>query len=157
MHRRDLSFKIGDQVLLSTSNLRTVSGLQPRWIGPYKITNIPNPVAVKLDLPATFRLHTSFHVSQLRHFKTSQLYHDRQNHRPPPLQVSSGTEHEFEVERIIGHREIQAEQGRTTITQYLIKWLGYPMYECTWEPLKHLKNSARFLKQYQQMQTEANS
>ena len=155
VHRRDLSFKVGDQVLLNTSNLRTVSGLQPRWIGPFTITNILNPVAVKLDLPATFKLHKSFHVSQLRQFKTSQLYHDRQNHRPPPLQVSSSTEHEYEVERIIGHRRIQ--KGRTATTQYLIKWLGYPMYECTWEPLKHLKNSARFLKQYQQMQTEADS
>ncbi len=84
--RRDISFQIGDQVLLSTSNLRTVTGLQPRWIGPFPVKSIINPVAVQLDLPKAFRMHASFHVSQIRHYKTSARYPDRIVNRPPPVQ-----------------------------------------------------------------------
>ncbi len=55
--RRDISFRIGDQGLLSTSNLRTVSGLQPGWFGAFPVKSIINPVAVQLDLPQAFRMH----------------------------------------------------------------------------------------------------
>jgi hypothetical protein len=39
---------------------------------------------------------------------------------------------QYIVERIIGKREV----GK--ITQYCIKWEGFPIEQATWEPLEHL-------------------
>ena len=155
--RRDHHFNVGDQVLLSTSNLRTVTGLQPRWIGPFSVKSIINPVAVQLDLPRSFRMHASFHVSQLRQYQTSSKFPDRIINRPPPVQPDAEThEPEWEVEKIMGHRKVL--RGRAAgSTQYLIKWQGYPMYDSTWEPLRNLGNAQIKLAEYRQMQNQAES
>ena len=146
--RRDIGFQIGDQVLLSTSNLRTVTGLQPRWIGPFPVKSIINPVAVQLDLPKTFRMYSSFHVSQIKHYKTSIRYPDRNVNRPPPVSADSASpEPEYEVERILAHRKVLKDRAAGSI-QYLVKWVGYPMYDCTWEPRWHLANAQERLAEY---------
>jgi hypothetical protein len=49
---------------------------------------------------------------------------------------------EHEVEAIIAHRK----QGQHF--KYLIKWLGYPTSENTWEPESNLKHSAMLLSTY---------
>ena len=41
---------------VSTSNLRSVPGLQPRWIGPFSVSSIINPVAVQMELPLVERV-----------------------------------------------------------------------------------------------------
>ncbi len=89
--RCDISFQIGDQVLLLTSNLRTVSGLQPQWIGPFPVKTIINPVAVQLDLPKAFRMRASFHVSQIRHYNTLARYLDCIINHPPPVSAESAS------------------------------------------------------------------
>ena len=40
----------------------------------------------------------------------------------------------YEVEKIIKRRR---QHGQF---EYLVKWLGYPLYECTWEPLVNLSD-----------------
>ena len=137
--RRDLSFKIGDDVLLSTGNLKSVTGLQPRWIGPSKSAKILNPVAVKLDLPRTFRMHKSFHVSQLRPYKRSRMFSQRLDHRPPPVHAATDTDDPiYEVESIIGHRKVP--QGRAAGTSSI--WSSgkaTPCFEATWEPPRNVE------------------
>ena len=71
-NRPVLELKPGDQVFLSTKNLRhpagTVPKLSARRIGPFKVTEIINPVAVRIDLsrhPNLRRVHNVFHVSLL--------------------------------------------------------------------------------------------
>ncbi len=44
-------------------------------------------------------------------------------------------ESEFEVECIVGYRVVY---GRIA---YLVKWMGYPASENTWEPPHHLTNA----------------
>ena len=62
-HHRDVSFQIGDRVLLSTKNLRLASlalqpsrKFQPRYVGPFTITDQVSPAAFRLELPSTYRL-----------------------------------------------------------------------------------------------------
>ena len=46
---------------------------------------------------------------------------------------------EFEVERVLDHRRVHC--GRVWVDEYLIKWVGYGLFEATWEPSAHLANA----------------
>ena len=66
--RRTEDDKVGDDVVLSTANLRTYcphipQKIKARWIGPLHIIKAVSPVAVGLDLPPDWRIHLIFHVS----------------------------------------------------------------------------------------------
>lgn len=157
LRRRDLSISVDDQVLLSTQNLRSITGLQPRWIGPFRVSQIINPVAVKLDLPRAFRMHRTFHVSQLKHYAASVTFPNRRDFRPPPVQPATDTDEPiFEVEAIVGHRKIERGRAAGTI-QYLVKWKGYPMYEATWEPIRNLGNALEAMRDYKATQQFSDS
>ncbi len=55
--RREISFDVGTQVLLNTSNIKLkmpgARKLLPRWIGPFKVLKKVGKVAYKLELPET--------------------------------------------------------------------------------------------------------
>src|SRR5215216_492461 len=74
--RRDVSFQVGDQVLLSANHINLASQalcptkkLQHQFLGPYNITQKVSPVAYKLDLPDSLQIHLVFHVSLLHPYK----------------------------------------------------------------------------------------
>ena len=46
---------------------------------------------------------------------------------------------EFEVERVLDHRRVH--RGCVWVDEYLIKWVGYGLFEATWEPSAHLANA----------------
>ena len=64
--RKELTLKVGAQVLLNTRNIRwkgpTTPKLMPRWIGPFSVVKAVGPLAYKLDLPKNMRIHSVFHV-----------------------------------------------------------------------------------------------
>ena len=77
--RRPLTFAVGDQVLLSSAHITLASQaarpsrkLQPRFIGPYRILQQVSPVAYKLELPESLKVHPVFHVSLLRPYEDPQ-------------------------------------------------------------------------------------
>ena len=45
----------------------------------------------------------------------------------------------FEVERVLDHRRVH--RGHVWVDEYLIKWVGYGLFEATWEPSAHLANA----------------
>lgn len=49
--------------------------------------------------------------------------------------TDEGGHREYEVERIDGERQIGG------LTEFLVKWKGYPAEERTWEPMAHLDHS----------------
>lgn len=55
---------------VSTANLRLpgqlTRKLAPKWIGPYQVVQVVNPVAYKVELPESYRIHPVFHVSMLK-------------------------------------------------------------------------------------------
>ena len=48
----------------------------------------------------------------------------------------------YEVEKIITRKS----KGKNTL--YLIKWLGYPITDCTWEPISHLDKVKTLVEQF---------
>jgi hypothetical protein len=138
--RSDIRFKTGDLVMLSTKNLklkRPSAKLDHKFLGPFPIDAIINPVAVRLSLPPSMtRLHTVFHVSLL------EPYHGPLSHNRPPEPVLIDDELEYEVERLLDRR------GTGQHRQYLVKWTGYPIWEATWEPLDNLHHTKDLVDAY---------
>ena len=74
-HRRDHEFQVGEWVLVklwpycqSTTSGAVHSKLARRFYGPFQITKRMGPVAYKLALPETSRIHPMFHCSNLKPF-----------------------------------------------------------------------------------------
>lgn len=108
--------------------------LAEKRIGPYEITEVISPNAVKLKLPKTIRIHPVVNVSRIRPYNPSRI----PNHRTPPSPpVEIDGEFEFEVEQILDSR---LSRGRL---EYLVKWQNYTEEHNTWEPESNVKNAPR--------------
>jgi hypothetical protein len=138
--RKEISFAVGDQVLLATTNIQPKAGtrkLYPRWLGPFKVTRIVNDVAYQLELPPSIRIHNVFHVSLLKPYKTDGSV------QPPPPPVAIDGHLEWEVEDLLGVRQVKA--GTKFRQEFLVKWKGFGHEHCTWEPETNLTNCSAIL------------
>ena len=153
-HRLDVSYKVGDLVLLSTVNLNKHSHsrkLYPKYLGPFPITKKVNDVAYKLQLPSHMTIHPVFHVNLLKGYIHGKMQMPPQ----PPLPEVIDGHMEWEVYRILSHQDIPYSSGAQLQAkkngkilgkpllkrEYLVHWAGYPISEATWEPASHLRNS----------------
>ena len=59
------------------------------------------------------------------------------NYSHPPPKIIGDEEEHYEVEKILQSHLTPNKKG----IQYLVKWLGYPDSENSWEPASNLKNS----------------
>eukprot|EP00955_Chlamydomonas_euryale_P027654 291814-Chlamydomonas_euryale.AAC.1 len=74
VHRRQVTFHVGDKILLSTENLELrppgvdrAKKLLPKFVGPFTVTAVVGKGAYRLDLPRTLsRLHNVFNVCLLK-------------------------------------------------------------------------------------------
>jgi Chromo (CHRromatin Organisation MOdifier) domain len=83
-------------------------------------------VAYKLALPSHWKIHNVFYTDLLTPYKETDAHGP--NFTSPPSEIIEG-EPEHEVERILAsHRS-----GRHRKLQYLVKWLGYPSSENSWQ------------------------
>ena len=135
--RRDARFAVGEEVLLSTRNLKLPawlsSKLSAKFSGPFPIVRSINDVAYELELPATVRVHPVFHVSLLKKFK-KPLERGRYT-RPGPVFADSQGRKYYRLETIVAKRRTgQPRRGRRATYEYLVKWEGWPAEENTWEP-----------------------
>ena len=76
--RREEEFEVSDEVLLSTENLQLPNPKSctpkflPKYIGPFPVIQRFGKVNYKLQLPATFDIHDTFHVDRLRRFNSTE-------------------------------------------------------------------------------------
>jgi hypothetical protein len=105
--------------------------LAPRRYGPFKVIQKVSPVAYRLKLPNTMKIHNVFHIDLLVPYMETEAYGE--SFPQPPPEIVEGEE-EYEVEEIIADRQT----GRKRKKQYLVKWKGYPMSENSWVDEKDL-------------------
>ena len=142
LKRRDHDYKVGDLVWLSKKNLgikERSRKLSSKAVGPFKIIEEINSVAFKLELPEHFRIHPVFHVSLFKPYHENQIP-GRIQPGPDPEIVNE--EEEFHVEKIL------AKRTKDGITQFLVKWEGYPDDENTWEPREMLTHCTTLLHEF---------
>jgi len=81
---RPVSYEVGDWALLrlrqrvpSSLPQSTTGKLKARFLGPYRVVELINDVAVRLELPPQARIHDVFHVGTLKKFVGTrhQLHH----------------------------------------------------------------------------------
>jgi hypothetical protein len=142
--REPRQLQVNQKVWLEARNLHVnvpSKKLAPRRYGPFDVIQKVSPVAYRLKLPPSMRIHDVFHVDLLN------PYHETTSYGPayttPPPELIDGEE-EYEVEEIISDRT----HGRNRSKQYLVKWLGYPSSENSWVNAKDL-HSPELLAQYE--------
>src|SRR5216683_3418345 len=97
-------------------------------------------VTYRLTLPHSWTIHPMFHTSLLTPYSKTKEHGENYSRPPPDLM---GDAEQYKVEAICSHRP----QGRKRQLQYLVKWLGYPKSDNTWEPAGHLQTPV-LLKEY---------
>lgn len=150
-HAPPPEFKVGDQAYINIAK-KDESGyhmagvncqkLAPRRIGPYTVLEIlAGGRAVKLELPPSSSIWPIISCIHLEKVPPNV----RGPTQPPPVEIQDGeaSHQEFEVEQIIQRRT------RNNTIQYLVKWVGYPFEQATWEPRAHLDNAAELIAQYE--------
>ena len=136
-HRSDApAYAIGDQVWLSTDNLRLPRAsrkLLERWLGPYTITKLVGSNAVELCLPCSMRIHPIVNVSCVKPYR--ERLPGQPVTAPGPSNVTEDRDEEYKVERIVDSRY------KGTHLEYLVHWKGWSDSDQTWEPVSNLGNA----------------
>ena len=130
-------YSVGDKVLLNTKYLPIrytgTPKFLPRYVGPFTIKERIGQVAYRLEIPVNYKIHPVFHVSLL------EPYREDGRCQPPPLPIVVDGALEYEIERILSHRQVK--QGKRVRFDYLVAWQGYGPEHNSWEPQKDLDDT----------------
>jgi hypothetical protein len=141
--RRDVTFAVGDRVLLSAAHVRTVlptsatAKLTHRFLGPFRVVAVIDDLAYKLALPATYRMHPVIHISHLKQFYDgeSQFEWRPEYAKAPPVDVIDGEQH-VHVQSFLDFR---VQKSTTKIPAHLQFYVQFTDREKMWRPAADLK------------------
>ena len=134
-------YKVGDKVWLSAKDLKLnhpARKLSEQQLGLFKIIKVVSPNAMKLKLPASYKIHDVINVSRLRLYKEPTA--GQRTMPPEPVEVEG--QPEYEVEEVLDSR---LKKGKL---EYLVKWSGYTDEYNTWEPVSNLENSKEAIEDF---------
>ena len=135
-------------ISLDTQTKRSSKKLQPKYIEPYKVSEVILPVTYKLKLPDNLKIHPVFHISLLKkYYENTEEFPGRVVKPPPPIIVKD--QEEFEVKKILDQRIHR--KGRGSVKEYLVHWKGYSTYDATWESEDNLQNAQEAIQEFQDM------
>jgi hypothetical protein len=140
-HRKLHTFSAGDRVWLSTAhlNLKVKSRkLQPRYVGPFTIEKVINPVAYRLILPTNMKCHNVFHVSELAPVNPNTRF------GPEPTTYDVDGDTEYLVDAILDHRirQRRTKHTHTAYYEYLTSWVGYGPEANEWLTESHFAGAS---------------
>ena len=127
---RDISYKVGDLVLLSIRNLRMkgIPGkLQRKFVGPFRVIETTGQQAYRPSLPNDWKIYPVFHVSLLKDWRTADL---QEGQSVPADDVPDVEEPYYEIEKILRWRK--SKRNKKILKEYLVLWKGYPIEEASW-------------------------
>ena len=109
------AYAVGDFVFVSNQPFASIK-TDPKWLGPFRIDRILNPLTVMLDLPAHWGTHRAWHVSHLKPAPAGL----RRSIRfalvsSPPLQL----------ETIVSHRRGRGRNNILLTVKYVDRPLGF--------------------------------
>ena len=136
---RDISYSVGDRVLLNTVNLsfkNCPKKLQRRYCGPFEIVERVGRLAYRLDLPTDWVIHPVFHVSLLRPWRVSSFVQDDDDQPGLELDINEPT---WDVERLLRWRIRRV--GNSPVREYLVMWSDRPLHEATWVAASDFESS----------------
>ena len=127
---RPVSYQVGDWALLrlhqhpaASLPSTTMGKLKPRFVGPYRVIEVINDVAVRLELPPAARLHDVFHVGVLKKFVGAP---------PATLPALPPIHHGAVVPEPLRVERARLARG---VRQILVHWRGELPESATWEDL----------------------
>jgi hypothetical protein len=142
--RREVTFSVGDKVLLSARNLnlRTAGSrkLRAKYPPLFTITALIGKAAVKLNIPETLPIHPVFHVSLVK------PYHEGLHTVPLP-DAWDGASPLLQAEAILSHRHVRVHPDVPEQLQFKVKWAGLPT-KPTWTSAEDLNGCTDLIDTY---------
>jgi hypothetical protein len=119
--------------------------LLPKWIGPFKVVQVVEPVACKLKMNPGWRVHPVFHVSLLEPCRESGQVQPP----PPPIEMEGALK--YEVESILEHRFWSTRNPKAF---YKVVWKDYGIEHNSWKPESNVVTAPDMLADYWIRQAE---
>nr|VVV74203.1 unnamed protein product [Nymphaea colorata] len=124
-----MEFRVDDQVLVKLYPDRTGifrgrhKSLIRKYEGPFTVLKRIGKLAYKLDLPPDFKVHSVFHVCNLKPFYVDEEDTERSvSERDPILQQAPSTKRaaDRQMEEILRHKTNYLGEPK----KYQVKWIG---------------------------------
>jgi deoxyuridine 5'-triphosphate nucleotidohydrolase len=144
-----ISFEPGDQVLVNIHSLELPESkgkgrkFAQRRDGPFEVIERVTPVAYRIRIPYSYRIHPVISIAHLEPFKSVD------GPPRPDLEPLRENPEEYEVEEIVEQKRAKYRKGYHIL--YKCRWKGYGITE-DWIPAKDLRNAQEVLQEWKDKQ-----
>lgn len=143
--------KVGDLALINPHTLELVDikgtgkKLVQKYLGPFEVMERINPVVYRLRLPAEYPMHPIFNIEHLRRYEPLPAQFPNRT-TMPDLRIGKESSKEYEVEAILGHKDVK--RGGKVVRHYQVRWKGYDANEDKWVSEYQLRNAPVLRREY---------